>query len=1064
MRASPCLLISVFVLVSAVLLDCTVVHSQEPVTEPEVVEQGKASENSRELVGETQLFRQFRNRIFPLLKDSDKGCIDCHDSESTSNLVLSGNPRDDFRLLLDEQYLKLRGADTLLSRVSTEHAAKRMPKDAAGWSEEEIKRLKNFARSLKKSEVEGGVAADEQFPRSLLSPYRGPTLPATENQFLSYRQLKGKIKVLFGDDWVRDDRDLFAENVALFGGADFKTRYNESSQPSASFLSGMEMLSRDVANRAFERRAGPFEDWDKYLNLPADAESVAVMREAVDRLYRHILYRPATVGEIDQSLNLLRNVHELRDDIQRRDDELTFELQVSDPVTGLVSQRLIQIPINADSYPVRQFWVDQSREGEVDDSTVDRAEDAGKSVRNSSRTKANQKNSAEFQRMVLGAPVELVADDPEQQVVLHNLGTLRNVSFASLEIIDSEGRVVQEINAQSSQLQAVGAWQIEGSGHSVSLEDKGQHKGLSFIRIPLVVAQPGKYSIAIVWRTSKSNADRVLVELFAGGLNNELVVPPVEEAPAHGLAHFTYDSSDDARPFFNPEVLFRFDDEGAVEIRNENTLDTVTVGGIEFVPQRDAKEFLIDSIEADGSDEWSKFDEGRFKAYNVKGKKLHDDNKRKGKLALAYRPSIKKDKGWSPDEFYGIRVYYPGKRDQECQVPVVVRARQSSPIIRVSHPLIANADATLVIDASKSYTVQGGELKFTWRQVGGPSVAIADIHASKLEFVTPRKQVDQVAWVSLCSALLRHPDFLFTRPPSLLQCDASQAQSLLLVKMALDLVGRSPTRMELEALNSGRSLTDMATVYLDSEEFRDFYFHRIRLYLESQGTVEQDEPVRLWCHVAFNDLPFKEILTANYTIDVNGKKVDRPAYHGKTGILTTPGFIQGKPGLPHYNYAAQVSMLFLGYVYEVPAEIVELREGVTALGTTDPNSVCYSCHKILTPLAFQRLNWDDDGKYREVNEDGLAIDASDRSSAEDYPFVGNGLEAFATQAVEKERFIRTLINTHFSFYFGRPMRHREDERDLYRRLWDDVHANNFQIRSLIHAIVTSPEYLATANR
>ena len=96
-----------------------------------------------------------------------------------------------------------------------------------------------------------------------------------------------------------------------------------------------------------------------------------------------------------------------------------------------------------------------------------------------------------------------------------------------------------------------------------------------------------------------------------------------------------------------------------------------------------------------------------------------------------------------------------------------------------------------------------------------------------------------------------------------------------------------------------------------------------------------------------------------------------------------------------------------------------------------------------------------------MNEDGIAIDASDQNCSEDYPFTGNGLEAFATQAVRKERFIRTLINTHFSFYFGRPMRHREDERHLYKRLWDHVHEQDFQLRSLVHAIVTSPEYLAT---
>ncbi len=136
-----------------------------------------------------------------------------------------------------------------------------------------------------------------------------------------------------------------------------------------------------------------------------------------------------------------------------------------------------------------------------------------------------------------------------------------------------------------------------------------------------------------------------------------------------------------------------------------------------------------------------------------------------------------------------------------------------------------------------------------------------------------------------------------------------------------------------------------------------------------------------------------------------------------------------------------------------------MREGVTALGTTDPNSVCYSCHKILTPLAFQRANWTDDGEYRIKDEYEMAIDASDRGASIDYPFAGVGLEAFATQAVKKERFIRTMINTHVSFYFGRPLRHREDERTLYLRLWERAHASDFKILELIRAIVTSPEYL-----
>jgi len=375
----------------------------------------------------------------------------------------------------------------------------------------------------------------------------------------------------------------------------------------------------------------------------------------------------------------------------------------------------------------------------------------------------------------------------------------------------------------------------------------------------------------------------------------------------------------------------------------------------------------------------------------------------------------------------------------------------------VSHPLAAKSDAVVQLDASHSYTVQHSQLEFRWRQVSGPTVDVADWTAPKIEFVAPRLDARQVAWASICAALMRHPDFLFTGPPSTENLTGTAQDKLQLVKIAMDLVGRPPTASEFESLYED-GIPAVTDGYLNSTEFRDYYFHRVRLYLESHGTPVQDEPARLWSFIAFNDRPFQEILTAEYTVDEAMQKVDRPAYHGKTGVLTTKGFIDGKPGLPHYNYAAQVSMLFLGYVYEVPPEIVEQRVGVTALGTTDPNSVCYSCHKILTPLAFQRLNWTDVGEYRTEDAEGLKIDATDRAAVEEYPFKGDGLAAFATQAAKKERFIRTIINTHVNFYFGRPMRHLEDERQLYRRLWDNVHENDFKIRELIRAIVTSSEY------
>lgn len=993
---------------------------------------------------EKQLQDQFEKRIYPLLSHPEKGCLDCHNAEATSNLVLTGNSLDDFRMLIDEQYLKAKGVDTLLTRVTTIHADKRMPKDSEQWSEPDIQELKLFLDSVQKASEETGQPTDEQFPRSLLSEYKGEEAVGSENQFLTFRQLKGKIRVIFEDDWVRGNRDLFSENLAMLGGADFKTRFNESSQPSASFLTGLEMLARDVSNKAYEQKTGPFRDWPTFLDRPMDGQAIgADYRSSIQQLYERVLFRPASENEIVEAYSLLCGVFEVAETIRLRDDELGFELVVKDASTGLEQRETLTIPVSGEPLQVKQVLVDQTAGSEVAEHALSQV--APKSQR----------------RQVVASHLKLEPDSPTQRLILHNVGTVRNVSFAGLEIQTAIGEVVESIGLDSPKIDVSGAWQIVKEDGYKSYEDGNQSKGVSFITVSLHVAVEGEYQVVILWRNDQRNSKNVLVEMFCKEAGNELAFPTPSEIPPIGEARFVYDCSNDSEPFSEPKGVFQFSESGAIEINNAGTFEPVTAGAIELVNANSSdRVFLIDSKDADGNENWKRFADGRFKAYNTKGAKLHDDNTKKGELSLVYRPNSLQGKDWKADDFYRLRIYYPGKKDQECQVPVVVRAQNSSPILHVAYPRLAKADAPLRIDASASYTVSHGGLDFFWRQVFGARVPLVNPASPVLEFVVPRRNIEQVAWASLCSALLRHPDFVFTRPPSLKTShNGDVKQRLRLVKLALDLVGRPPTNKEITDLSDGTSLLELTDRYLDSQEFRDFYFHRIRLNLESQGTDAQDEPVRLWSYIAFNDRPFQEILTADYSVDGSMQKIERPREHGKTGVLTTPGFIQGKPGLPHYNYAAQVSMLFLGFVYEVPAEIVEQREGVTALGTTDPKSVCYSCHKILTPLAFQRLNWSDEGNYRIANEDGLPIDASDQNASEDYPFPGKGMEAFATQAVKKERFLRTMINTHVNFYFGRPMRFREDERALYKRLWDSVYRSNFKIRSLIREIVCSPEYL-----
>lgn len=991
----------------------------------------------------TQLLQQFTESVYPLLqRGGEKSCVGCHKSEKNSSLVLVGNAKDDFNLLLQNNYFDPQQPDSLLARVSHKKASVRMPEDEKPWSPRDIQVLRAYVASLKGYEQMDPLA-DERFPEALLSPYEGEVPPAKDNQFLTYRQLRGKVKTIFADDWVRKGRDLFQENLALFGGADFSQRFNESSEPTSSFLTGLNMMAHDVSSRAYSQASGPFFGRAEEIAAPDKLEVVDdAYRKEITRLYNTILFRSPSEEEISQSFKLLNSVYSAKLEIESGDYELAFELAVEDSATGLKETSTVLIPVSGEYRGVYQELLDQT-------GGMQSTEAGGFLVRKS-----------------LGRTITLEPGQSGQRLVIHNDQTEGNVSFAGIELA-CQGEQSQRIRADHASIQPDGAWTIKGDRGFTSYEDGNNEKGRSRITIPLNVDKAGPYEITMLWRKDPRNAPQVLVEVFLTDKESKVALPPLLPVPPPGEAPFTYDSSDDTKPFAELGPDFQFAEDSFVEISNNKTLDLVTAGAVGFIPSdKAAKEFIIDSKDAEGADKWSRFDSGQFKAYNATGTQIHDSEekdtkKKKENLFLKFRPAkTKPENGWKPETSYKVRIYYPGKNGHESNVPVVVHARQSSPIIRVSHPARAKADSIIELDASASYTIQRSGLKFTWKQLDGPPVKM-DNNGPVLKFIAPRRSLQQAAWVALAEALVRHPDFLFTRPPSQWKVtDPTERKRLQLVKIALDLVGRSPNEAELARLEAGTSIREFLNSFLASEEFRDFYFHRIRLYLESQGTETQDEPVRLWSYVAFNDLPFQQILAADFTVDKDMKKQPRPAYHGRSGLLTTKGFIEGKPGLPHFNYAAQVSMMFLGYIFEVPAEIVAQRDGFTPAGTTDPKSACYSCHKLLTPLAFQRSYWTDDGNYQTKRKDGIPIDASDQQLVDEYPFPGVGMEAFATQAVRKERFIRTIINTHFNFYFGRAMRFHTDERALYKKLWDQVHASDFKIRELIRAIMMQPEYMA----
>lgn len=983
---------------------------------------------------DTPAFALYERDIQPLLIREVAGdsCVSCHDPDGNSQLVLDGTASNDFMELLTGGYLFTEGPDTLVARINTKDPKMVMPKGkhAVPWTDEEKGKLTAFLESLNEVvRIKG--RADELFPSALRTPFTGSVPEDLDNQFITYRQLRGKIQTIFQDDWVRRGEDLFLKNVALFGGADFKTRFNESSKASASFLSGLEMLSRDVADRAFTLKTGPFANRpDPMPRVDGQTKPDAAFKKEVTRLYSSVLYRAPTETEMQRTFELFRKVAESKQEIISSDFDLAFELTVEDPATGLSALRMITIPVSGEFLGLYQELVDQSL--------------------------ADSKERV--MRHTLGRKFQFKKGDIDQRFHINNVGTFGNVSLQGIELRKTGAEKGQTLLMTDNAVQADGAWKVSTDGGVTSFEDGNIEKGTSHITLPIAVSETGDYELTVLWRRSSSNARDVLVEVFSQGGNTLAVAaPPVP--PAKGEARFDYDSSADDIPYVELPGSFRFGPQDAVEINNTETRERVTASALRFVPQTSGEAFLVDTPEAEGFAKWQRFDSGRFKAYNKVGTGVHDDGKKKGELFLRYMPSVKLSAGWKETEFYRLQVNFPGKSGNEQRVPLIVHAQASSPIIQVVHPARARAESEVIIDASGTYTVQGSALKYHWKQIDGPPVQLANA-GPVLKFAAPRRSVEQATWTALCRALMRHPDFLFTRPPSLpLARNGMEKKRLQLVKLALDLTGRPPTQAELADLAAGTTLEQMVDRYLATQEFKDFYFHRIRLYLESQGTESQDEPARLWCYIAHNDLPMQQILTADYTVDANFKQQARPAYHGRTGVLTTKGFIDGKPGLPHFNYAAQVAMLFLGYVFEVPPEVVEQREGSTAASTVAKDSLCYSCHKVLTPLAMQRNFWSDEGRFRTHDEYGLPIEASDAQLVEGYPFAGEGLEAFATQAVKKERFIRTIIDTHVTFFFGRQMRWKDDERQLYQRVWDNLRKDNHTIHSLIRTLLTSKEYL-----
>jgi len=726
---------------------------------------------------------RFVNDIYPLMVRGEGGCIACHDEASGRSMRIS-TPGANAVDGATSTFLRLRSAGFFglgPGSATTRIVDESMPLGGPAWSDDEQVLMERLSCDLRRVDADNPIPLDEQFPAELLLPYAGAPVLDYDNAFLNYAQLRGRVDVVFDDEWVREGTDQFSANIALFGGVDFISTFVPARQATAEFLAGLDLLAEDVCARAATDGTGPFAG----LNLTAP-----------------LIDEPASTSTL-------------------------FE-----------------------------------------------------------------------------------AEAPEQSIVGLPEPCLPNANATRVNLCTN-----------------------------------------AFVSADYTAPSAGDYRVTAVVQPFPNTTGAPIVEIRVDGIAGATItVPGRETTTISGTVHI------DAR--------------GTAAIAVAFTNDSGTGGD---------RNLVLDSFTVEGP--------------------------------------------------------LPGTTDGAVDGQRTARAAVATMAGRIlQRPFIDSLDD----DVDET----------------GP---LYDVLLSMDAFeVTNRRR----AWAGVCEAVVQHPDFLFTRPPTFdTATDAALRERLLTVQAALVLLDRTPTNDELTDFDVGevdrRALIER---WLASAEHDDSYRNRVREILEFDGTPDGEEPARLWGYIEKNDRPLKEVLTADYTVDGDGNRVDRPAEHGQTGVLTMRGYIIGKPGLPHYNYAARVMTGFMGRVFEVPQAALDARATATATSTVDPTSLCFSCHNVLTPLVHQRQKWDDNGVYREVFDDGRVIDDSDNGLVAGYPYVGNGLEAFSLVAVKKEAFARRMANAHFLMVFGRLLRLEGDTADegpVYQQLYAAIAQGNGTFKDVERLILLS---------
>ena len=161
------------------------------------------------------------------------------------------------------------------------------------------------------------------------------------------------------------------------------------------------------------------------------------------------------------------------------------------------------------------------------------------------------------------------------------------------------------------------------------------------------------------------------------------------------------------------------------------------------------------------------------------------------------------------------------------------------------------------------------------------------------------------------------------------------------------------------------------------------------------------EPLRLFVHVAEDERPYTEVVTANYimvnpfTAPIyateneiqddwnenvwregrnNGYRLSSPAYE-HAGVLTSPMFLSRFPSTAtnrNRHRARSIAKFFLGLdIEKLARRTVNPAELDASTNPTMNNPACTVCHAVMDPIAGTLENFGDDGLFLEHDKDSL---------------------------------------------------------------------------------------------